>query len=78
MPMQMTGGVGAVANATYYATITINMAIINGPMMTFQTYAGFTAGLEAQGIGLLGQVGFFETFPTSFNHQSRAFSIELP
>ena len=35
--------------------------------MSFTTLAGFTdgAGLEAQGIGLLGHGGFFETFPVT-------------
>jgi hypothetical protein len=78
MPMHMTGGVGSTANSTYYSTITVNMPITNGPTMTFQTFAGFTAGMEAQGIGLLGQVGFFETFPVLFNHRGKVFSIDLP
>jgi hypothetical protein len=76
--MHMTGGVGSTANPTYYAMITVHMAISDGPTMTFQTYAGFTAGMDAQGIGLLGQVGFFETFPTFFDHRAKVFAIDLP
>jgi hypothetical protein len=78
MPMHMTGGVGSTANSTYYSTITVNMPITNGPTMTFQTFAGFTAGMDAQGIGLLGQVGFFETFAVSFDHRAREFAIDVP
>jgi hypothetical protein len=81
MKMQMTGGVGSVANATYYETITSRIPITdpNGNVTTveFQTLAGFTAGMDAQGIGLLGQLGFFEAFPVTFNHKGKAFSIEV-
>ena len=80
MKMQMTGGVGSVANATYYEAITVRIPIAepNGNITTieFQARVGFTAGMDAQGIGLLGQLGFFETFPVTFNHKAKAFSIE--
>lgn len=82
MPMQMTGGVGSMANATYYADIEIQLRIAgpNGPIpvISFRTYAGFTPGLEAQGIGLLGQVGFFENYCATFDHPNKLFHIELP
>ena len=50
----------------------------NGSTATieFQALAGFTAGMDAQGIGLLGQLGFFEMFPVTFNHKGKAFSID--
>lgn len=80
--MQMTGGVGSVANATYYETIAVRIPITdpqgNAVTIEFQTLAGFTAGMDAQGIGLLGQLGFFETFQVLFNHRAKVFSIEVP
>ncbi len=76
MKMQMTGGVGNAANPTYYEIVEIRIAIVGGPTLTFTTYAGFTQGLEAQGIGLLGQSGFFENFPVGFNHQAKQFYID--
>ena len=75
MKMHMIGGVGSLANATYYETLTVNIHILNGKTMSFTTLAGFTDGLEAQGIGLLGQGGFFETFPVTFNHKGGNFTI---
>jgi hypothetical protein len=80
MKMHMTGGVGSVANATYYETIKVQIPITDagGTVLTveFETLAGFTAGMDAQGIGLLGQLGFFEKFPVSFNHRAKIFSLE--
>jgi hypothetical protein len=72
MPRQMTGGVGSVANSTYYDTLTIDL----GPGLRFQTLAGFLDGLEAQGIGLLGQSGFFEFYNVAFSHKQKKFTIE--
>ena len=73
MKMDLTGGVGASANITYYETITVEIPITNGPTLSFKTLAGFTAGMEAQGIGLLGQRGFFETFQVGFNYAVKTF-----
>ena len=39
---------------------------------------GFTSGLEAQGIGLLGQCGFFDRVKVLFDHKARVFQIETP
>lgn len=75
MKMQLTGGVGNTGNATYYADIVISIPITGKPALVFSTVAGFTAGLEAQGYGLFGQLGFFESFPVSFNHSFRSFTI---
>ena len=77
MPMQLTGGVGSVANPTYYSPLRIAIPIDHAPTLSFDTNAGFTAGMEAHGIGLLGQSGFFETFQVTFNHRGRTFSIEV-
>ena len=79
MKMHMTGGCGSSANPTYYADIEIQLRI-NGipgvPMISLKTFAGFTPGMDAQGIGLLGQSGFFENFKTTFDHKNRLFHIE--
>ncbi len=39
---------------------------------------GFTPGLEAQGIGLLGQDGFFDRVKAVFDHAQDLFHIETP
>ena len=72
MPKQMTGGVGSVANSTYYADLTIDL----GRGIQFRSQAGFLDGLEAQGVGLLGQNGFFEYYNVAFYHQQKKFTIE--
>jgi hypothetical protein len=55
LPKAMTGGVGTSTNVTYYTNLTIDIG--NG--IAFKAYSGFTEGMNAQGIGLLGQAGFF-------------------
>ena len=44
--------------------------------LPFNSYVGFTDGLERQGIGLLGQSGFFEYYNVHFLHKERKFTIE--
>jgi hypothetical protein len=46
------------------------------PQLKFNAYVGFTVGLEAQGIGLLGECGFFENYLVTFDHKNRLFHIE--
>jgi len=72
LKQQLTGGVGNTGNITYYDHLTV--AIEGGP--TFTAYAGFTEGLQAQGIGLLGQSGFFEKHVVTFDHAAREFHID--
>jgi hypothetical protein len=84
MKQQMTGGVGSTGNITYYDNLKIEvgmMAEVNGvatfsAQFTFQAYTGFTAGLESQGMGLLGECGFFENHLVTFDHKHRYFYIE--
>lgn len=83
MKQQITGGVGNAGNLTYYSDITIELGIIVDahtmkfePHLTFKTYAGFTLGLDAQGIGLLGEVDFFENYVVTLDHKNRVFHIE--
>lgn len=84
MKQQMTGGVGNTGNVTHYDDLTIElgqMANVGGivqfdPKFSFKTYAGFTVGLESQGMGLIGEVGFFENYVVTFDHKQRQFHIE--
>jgi hypothetical protein len=71
MKRQNTGGVGNTANLTFYENITLNFG--TGP---FSCYVGFTAGLDAAGIGLLGQLGFLDRFNVILNRKSGVFQIE--
>ena len=72
LPKAMTGGVGSSANVTYYAEVTISLD--NG--IEFKTFAGFTQGMDAQGIALLGQDGFFENYSVEFLHRQKIFTVE--
>ena len=86
MKQQLTAGVGNSGNVTYYAEIQIDAGIyrqdpagiysIFDVVASFETYAGFTLGLETQGIGLLGQSGLFENFQVAFDHKNKQFHIE--
>ena len=42
------------------------------------TYVGFTGGLDHLGFGLLGQIGFFDRIPVSFDHQNNVFQLFIP
>jgi len=72
MPRQVTGGVGNTGNVTYYETVDIDLGI----GVVLNPLVGFTAGMDAQGIGLLGQAGFFEHFRVEFDHANTAFHID--
>lgn len=75
MPMQLTGGVGS-TNVTSYADVEIH--ILATPPFAFPVYAGFTPGMNQQGIGLLGQSGFFDKFRVGFDHKAKLFHIDVP
>ena len=47
MPRQVTGGVGNTGNVTYYEKVDIDLGI----GVELNALAGFTAGMEAHGIG---------------------------
>jgi hypothetical protein len=85
MKQQMTGGVGNTGNVTHYSDITVEIGslAVDGsgnatfePHLSFKTYAGFTPGLEGQGIGLLGEIGLFENYVVTLDHKNRIFHIE--
>jgi hypothetical protein len=67
-----TAGVGSQANVTVYANVTIDL----GDGITFRTEAGFTQGLDAIGVGLLGQTGFFENYNVEFRYAEKIFTVE--
>ena len=68
----VTGGVGSSGNVTYYTDLEISL----GRGIQFKSYVGFTAALDAQGMGLLGQTGFFEFYNVTFLQKQRKFVIE--
>jgi hypothetical protein len=84
MKKQITGGVGNTGNVTHYTDLTIEVGSVAppqgvlsfDPQLKFNAYVGFTVGLEAQGIGLLGECGFFENYLVTFDHKNRLFHIE--
>jgi hypothetical protein len=68
----VTGGVGSSGNVTYYTDLKIWL----GPGISFTSLVGFTDAMDRQGIGLLGQAGFFEYYNVRFSQQERRFTIE--
>lgn len=71
LPKAITAGVGSQSNTTYYATVNIDL----GDGLAFDAYAGFTQGMEALGMGLLGQSGFFDSFTVEFRHAQKLFIV---
>lgn len=72
MKKQLTGGVGTSANQTYYDYLEIDL----GRGIQFKSYVGFMPGLDGQGIGLLGQAGFFSYYNVCFYQKQLKFTIE--
>src|SRR5271165_4117831 len=73
MKSNLVGGVGSSANTTYYDTIEIDFGAGG-----FEAYVGFTSGMDSHGVGLLGQVGFFDRFEIMMSHKTGQFHINLP
>jgi hypothetical protein len=82
MPVDMTLGVGVGSVHTYYADIEIGAFYKSSgaPQVkfSFRTTVGFTAGLDAQGFGLLGGIGFFENYAVTFDRKNGVFHVEVP
>ena len=70
-PTEMTQGIGG-SVPTHFFGISIDI----GGHFQFPVFAGFTAGLDALGLGLLGQVGFFDRFNVTFKHSEGIYLIE--
>ncbi len=73
LEMRQTGGIGNSANETFFSLVKIDVGV-GAP---FTTFAGFTAGIESFGVGLLGQSGFFENYRATFNHSGRVFHVDV-
>lgn len=72
MPREFTGGVGSESNATYFDDLKIDL----GKGIVFSAYVGFTEGMDAMAIGLLGQDGFFDHFNVEFRNTEGIFTVE--
>jgi len=72
LPKGLTGGVGSSANPTYWDTISVDL----GHGIAFSVFTGFTQGMDQMGLGLLGQVGFFDHFRVEFLLTQKTFTIE--
>ena len=80
MKKQTTTGVGGHAVA-HHENIMIRISIqASGQNISteFKVYACFTASMDGIGMGLLGQVRFFENYLTTFHHAQKRFSIDIP
>ena len=73
-PIELTAGLGSVNVPTHFANITLDVQGIS----EIPIYAGFTAGLEPWGVGLLGQTGFFDRFNIHFKLAEGLCYIEVP
>jgi len=69
-----TGGVGNSANPTYFCDVRLEIPVSTGSLVV-DVYAGFCAGVDALGMGLLGQTGFFERFGVSFDRRCQTFQL---
>lgn len=69
-----TGGVGNTANPTYFADVRLEIPVTSGSLV-LDVYAGFCTGVDALGMGLLGQAGFFERFKVTFDRRGRTFQL---
>jgi hypothetical protein len=71
-PVEMTSGVGNSHVPTHYTNVTLDLQ----GQMQFEVYAGFTTGMDQLGLGLLGQVGFFERFKITFDYTNKLYTLE--
>ena len=72
LPKAFTNGVGSQANVTYYDKLNFDL----GSGIVFSAYVGFTQGMDAIGLGLLGQDGFFDQYHVEFRHSQGTFTVE--
>jgi hypothetical protein len=72
MPKTVTGGVGSETNVTSFDHLKIDL----GKGIVFFAYVGFTEGMDAMAIGLLGQDGFFDQYNVEFRNASGIFTLE--
>ena len=46
-------------------------------MLKIDTYVGFAASLDAVGLGLLGQMGFFDRVNVRFDYREKLYFVEV-
>jgi len=66
------GGVGSDNHIAYFFDLNVTFENV----VSYKIPIGFSPALEAVGIGLLGQNGFFESFRISFDLNSGFFHLE--
>jgi hypothetical protein len=66
------GGVGNLSSITYYDSLEVDL----GDGIRFKSLMGFTDGLEKQGFGVLGHLGFFEYYDVHFSRKDLKFTIQ--
>lgn len=71
MRSNVTTGVGNPGNETYFENVRVRL----DRGLEFEAFVGFTAGLDAVGYGLLGQVGFFDKYVVLFDNGESEFCI---
>ena len=74
LPRTNTGGVGTTSNVKYYAPLSIDL----GQGIGFTCQAGFTAGMDIHGFGLLVQDGFFSRYDVHFSHKKASLTVHVP
>jgi hypothetical protein len=72
MPLEHSSGVGDARVPMRFAHLTIEIP----GFARFPARVGFTAGLDAWSLGVLGQIGFFENFRVFFDYSAGYFNIE--
>jgi hypothetical protein len=72
-PIELTTGVGSTNVPTHFVNVEIDLQGV----VRFPVYAGFTTGLDAVGMGLLGQSGFFDRFVVHFKLIQGVYEIEI-
>jgi hypothetical protein len=80
MPSQFSAGVGSYNIPTYYSDVVLQIRFgqQGEHVVEHKIYAGFSEGMEHQGIGLLGQFGFFDHFKVAFDRKASLFFVEIP
>lgn len=85
--VSFTSGVGSSQVPIHYWNIRMLIPFLSPPQpgaqptittLSIDADVGFTTGLEAQGMGLLGQDGFFDRVIVVFDHAHGLFHVETP
>lgn len=67
------GGVGSMANTVYHWDMVLDFGLF-----ALNSRVGFTQGLDAWGVGLLGQIGFLDQVKVELDYRGGSFYIEYP